>query len=305
MTEFKKIELSDVSEISQYLKFQNFGLCDFTAPTLYMWRDYFETQFLIKDGFLFLRHENFEGKRAYFYPLGKNDILPALNLIYEYEIQECGNKNLDFCLVPKEKCEEIAAFFHKKCPHTRVSITSDSNWDDYIYLKDEISGFPGKKLHGQKNHLNFFNKTFTDCKYVELTPQNIHLLKKFVTDSGLNEDANEIEKAEYEGLIEYLDNFNFFPDSFGGYLTVSEKIVAFAIAEFSGEYLIIHNEKADKSYRGAYQKIFDCIMKHKADENIKYINREEDCGDEGLRYAKNAYHPHDLLKKCTVSFSGF
>lgn len=305
MTDFKNIELCDIAAISEYLEYQSFGICDFTAPTLYMWRNYFETQFLIKDEVLFLRHENFEGKRAYFYPVGKDEDASFFDFIYEYEIKKEARQRIDFCLVPKEKCDEIAAYFYSRYPHIRVSITNDASWDDYIYLADEIFGFPGKKLHGQKNHLNFFNKNFPECTYTHLNRENAGILKQFVILRGLDENANDIEKAEHEGLLEYLDNFSYFPDSFGGFLHIGQKIIGFAIAERVGQYLIIHNEKADKSCRGAYQKIFDCIMRQGINENIKYINREEDCGDQGLRYAKNAYHPHCLMKKCTVSFSGF
>lgn len=305
MTDFKKIELCDVAAISEYLKYQDFGMCDFTAPTLYMWRNYFDTQFLIKDGVLFLRHENFEGKRAYLYPLSGDRDNSFLDFIFDYEIKKEKRDRIDFCLVPKEKCDDVATYFYSRYPHIRVSITNDAAWDDYIYLADEILGFPGKKLHGQKNHLNFFNRNFPECSCTDITPENAQLIKQFVISGGVDENANDIEKAEHEGLLEYLDSFSYFPDSFGVFLHIGQQIVGFAIAERAGKYLIIHNEKADKSYRGAYQKVFDSIMRRGINENIKYINREEDCGDQGLRYAKNAYHPHSLMKKCTVSFSGF
>ena len=35
-------------------------------------------------------------------------------------------------------------------------------------------------------------------------------------------------------------------------------------------------------------------------DEIKYVNREEDCGDEGLRKSKLSYHPVELIEKNTV-----
>ncbi len=42
-------------------------------------------------------------------------------------------------------------------------------------------------------------------------------------------------------------------------------------------------------------------MKEKYPE-IRFINREDDAGDIGLRMAKESYHPIEILKKYNVSF---
>ena len=35
-------------------------------------------------------------------------------------------------------------------------------------------------------------------------------------------------------------------------------------------------------------------------DEIRFVNREEDCGDEGLRKSKLSYHPVELIEKNTV-----
>ena len=64
-----------------------------------------------------------------------------------------------------------------------------------------------------------------------------------------------------------------------------------------GDTFFIHVEKADRAYRGAYQMILTQMLRHYTGDDVIYVNREEDVGDPGLRYSKEAYHPERLLAK--------
>lgn len=294
---FKKITLKDIPLISEYLSFSDYGVCDYTAPTVYMWRDYFDTEFAVCKNTLFLRHNNFSGRTAYLFPIGQ-DKTEALELL-----SETVGKNVTFCIVPESEKQFLTDFYEKKFGQLNIRTENDIGWNDYIYLPEKTIGFPGKKLHGQKNHFNFFNKTYPDCVYTVIDSENAARVRDFVKELGLSESADDIERAEYYGVLEFLENYSDFPMSCGGFLELDGKIVAATVAERQGEYLIIHIEKADKNFRGAYQKIFHELLCHEGCDGIRFVNREEDCGDEGMRYAKNAYHPEKLLKKYIISFS--
>lgn len=58
-----------------------------------------------------------------------------------------------------------------------------------------------------------------------------------------------------------------------------------------GDTLIIHIEKADIAYEGVYQALVNEYAKCFVTPGVRYINREEDAGDEGLRRSKESYHP--------------
>ena len=62
----------------------------------------------------------------------------------------------------------------------------------------------------------------------------------------------------------------------------------------------VHFEKADASIQGAYAAINCEFAKHIREKypEIRYLNREEDMGIEGLRKAKQSYHPHHMVEKC-------
>lgn len=88
----------------------------------------------------------------------------------------------------------------------------------------------------------------------------------------------------------------------GAILYVDNDIAAFTIGDIKHDTLFVHVEKASRAYEGSYEKInkeFARMMTEKYSE-IKYINREDDSGDEGLRRAKQSYHPLEILKKYNI-----
>ena len=84
-------------------------------------------------------------------------------------------------------------------------------------------------------------------------------------------------------------------------------MVAFSIGEKVGDTMIVHIEKAYAEVEGAYTMINQQFVLHEAGD-CTYVNREDDTGDEGLRQAKESYHPvfmvtkkHETLgKECTA-----
>ncbi|MBQ6569899.1 MAG: DUF2156 domain-containing protein, partial [Clostridia bacterium] len=80
--------------------------------------------------------------------------------------------------------------------------------------------------------------------------------------------------------------------------------VAFCLGERQrSDTFITHYEKALPEYEGAYALINREFAKNTVG-NFKYINREEDTGQEGLRKAKLSYHPAILLEKYFVTLRG-
>jgi hypothetical protein len=67
-----------------------------------------------------------------------------------------------------------------------------------------------------------------------------------------------------------------------------------------GDTLHTHIEKADKEIRGSYQMIVREFNAANLDKGIKYTNRQDDAGDEGLRRSKLSYHPCEIIEKYTV-----
>ncbi|MFZ0484981.1 MAG: phosphatidylglycerol lysyltransferase domain-containing protein, partial [Desulfobacterales bacterium] len=69
--------------------------------------------------------------------------------------------------------------------------------------------------------------------------------------------------------------------------------------QLSQDTIVIHFEKGNPDYKGAYQAINQMFLEHNG-EQFDFVNREQDLGDEGLRKAKLSYHPVDFVKKYRV-----
>ncbi len=92
----------------------------------------------------------------------------------------------------------------------------------------------------------------------------------------------------------------------GGVLYKEDKIVAFTIGEALNEdTFVVHFEKAFPDLQGAYPMINQQFVQRNCTE-VKYVNREEDLGLEGLRKAKRSYRPEMMgVKYCAKPKKGY
>ena len=92
-----------------------------------------------------------------------------------------------------------------------------------------------------------------------------------------------------------------FPGQKAGYIDVAGTIVALSVGEVVGDTLHCHVEKARVDYAGSYQAIVSWFAKYAAETNTCFINREDDSGEEKLRYSKLAYRPVCMIDKYWVT----
>ena len=80
-------------------------------------------------------------------------------------------------------------------------------------------------------------------------------------------------------------------------------IVDLSVGEVVGDTLHCHVEKARVDYAGSYQAIVSWFAKYAVEKDTVYINREDDSGEENLRYSKLAYRPICMIDKYWVTIS--
>ena len=172
---------------------------------------------------------------------------------------------------------------------------------DYLYEAEALKYFKGKKLSGQRNHVNRFLRTYGDeWSFSPLTAEDAADVEAFLVRYA---DATQKESTTFEeDLSKTREVLHTFADygMVGGVLRVRGQVVGFSIGEVLGDTLFIHIEKADRTCEGGYQMLVSRFAQLYAVDGVDYINREDDTGDPGLRTSKLSYKPVALLEKFAV-----
>lgn len=286
MLDFKNLTMDDIEIVRPYFVFSRSNNCDNTVGGSVMWRDYFNTRYAIVDRTLIFR-VTFPGYgECYTVPIG-NSVGYAIDLI----CNECKEMGVPMQFVAAT--ERDTAMVERKFDVDKVVM---QEWSDYVYNAEDLINLSGRKYHGQKNHINFFKKTFSNYHFEEITLDNIKEVRAFVEEFSKTESKESmIFEEELKKTFEVLDNNDKYK-FFGLLLKVDEEIVAFSMGEKVNHTLFAHIEKADKRYRGAYPMIMNEFARTYGSD-MKYINREENAGDKGLENSKLQYHPCTILNK--------
>ena len=159
-----QLKSEDKEIIEKYLLnvFHESSAQSFTS--LYMWRDIHDFCWQEIDGYLCI-----EGT---YRPKQDEDLLlhyafPPVPATGVYDILKLRN----VCLKIKEIFEEAGeTFLIKRLPlpllpyfqraFPEAKFVDDRNYYDYLYNLKELAELKGKRLHGKKNHVNYFNRTF-------------------------------------------------------------------------------------------------------------------------------------------------
>lgn len=294
--DFKPLKLSDIPQLRKYMSYNEDRTCDYTLGGMFMWIDYFGYEYAIVEDTLFIKgiSENHPNMVAFSLPLGKMPLNDAVSLIKDY----CHANGLRpaFSAIPENKAEEIAKLC---CGRTEVL----EGWSDYLYDASSLATLTGKAYSKKRNHVNRFLSDNPDAKLEMLTAENLQEAKDFLEKVNLT-DKMDSETASYElsQCKDVLDNLDLYLFDGAILRDKSGKVCAVTLGEVVGDTLFVHIEKMDHEVAGAGEtinKLFAAEMLERYD-CIKYINREEDMNDPGLRYAKESYHPCALLNKSNV-----
>jgi hypothetical protein len=183
---------------------------------------------------------------------------------------------------------------------TEAEAAEERDQADYVYLVDDLIRLEGNRYGGKRNHLKRFRKLYR-WEYRELTADLVPECLK------LEEDWCRVRvcprqlglEAERVAIWEALENIGRLGYA-GGAILVEGRLEAFSLGEgLNEECAVIHIEKANPEMEGIYPAINQLFLE-RALASYRFINREQDLGDAGLRKSKMSYHPRHLVRKFSL-----
>ena len=289
MLEFCDIKLEDKEWIKPLLNFSGYRGCEYTFGNNFLWSDAFNIKVArYKDFYIVQSGDN------YFFPAGKGDVFETVSVLRLH----CREQGKPLCFVSSPKSGMVLL---KELYGDSIHIEEKRDFFDYCYNYTDLATLVGKKFHSKRNFINRFENN--SWSYEEITPDNISDCKQVLQQwYKENEENNDASMQQETAVAEKgLDNFTQL-DFIGGLLRVEGQPVAFTYGEsVNSDTFDVHVEKALSLYDGSYPMINKQFVS-RLNPYYKYINREEDMGEENLRKAKLSYHPAFMEEKFRITF---
>lgn len=294
---WKTIGMEDKPILEKYYAYEQSKCCEFSFCNNYLWAPFYEMRYtIIEDMLVFLA----QGRQpSVGVPLAKDgaserNLGKVVSILEEYFVSIQAPFQMH--LVTEEKFAQLEAQFPGK-----YVIEYNRDQADYIYEVEKMISLSGKKLHGKRNHINKFKENNPNWCYEPLSQENVSACVKMAEEwreKNLCDEKGE-KHTEFCVTLRALDEYEQLGLK-GGVLRIEDRVVAFTLGEeLNRETFVVHIEKAMADIQGAYPMINQQFLVHEASQ-YKYVNREEDMGEEGLRKAKLSYYPVFLQEKGVV-----
>jgi hypothetical protein len=171
----------------------------------------------------------------------------------------------------------------------------DRDNSDYVYRALDLRTLRGREYHGKRN----FVKRFAGLYHPEVRPltsdlaaECIHIQEHWLEGQRNNESARD----ESTALVKALRHFDELGLR-GVAVFAGASLAGFAVGEPLNPLTFVeHFEKALPDYTGGYQYVLHALAQA-IPERFAYLNREQDLGLEGLRRAKESWHPAFMVEK--------
>ena len=265
--------------------------CEYSFANLFLWGRQ-EIAFL-NGCVVFFSH--FFGRSVYPYPIGSGDKRAALEAILA-DSRERGIPCRITGMTEADR-QELESFF----PNQFVIRSARDNFD-YVYTLDALADLKGKKLQKKRNHFNLFRTEHPDNRVEPICCGNIARIQHMVNDWYVSRKISDPEGDYFLESVALAKAFRHY-DALGMEglaLLEGDRVLAVTMGSpMSQDMMDVHFEKAVEDVHGAYNAINCEYARHIRLKfpHIRFLNREDDMGLEGLRNAKLSYMPDHMIEK--------
>lgn len=290
MITFKPFIPGDREMYAPYLALAANRGCEYGFANLCMWGR--QQGAILEEGLVFF--SQFNRKTVYLFPLGQNK-----KALVEALMEDAAQRGIPLRLTGllSEDCRTLEDLF----PGQFRFHNARSDYD-YIYNVEDLANLKGKTYQSKRNFANRFRKNHPDAKVVPIGEENRAAVEQMLDawfasrrekdpqgdyhmeKAALNKALSNMEQLKMEGIA----------------LMEEGRVLAMTMgSRLSEDTFDVHFEKALDTEEGAYARINQAFAGYLMEKYppIRYLNREDDMGLEGLRKAKLSYHPVRLTEK--------
>jgi hypothetical protein len=265
--------------------------CEYSFANLFLWGRQ-EIAF-VENCVVFFSH--FFGRSVYPYPLGTGDKKAALEAI----LADSRQRGIPCRITGMTEADrqELEDLFPD-----RFSIRPARDSFDYVYTVDALADLKGKKLQKKRNHVNRFRTEHPDYRVEPICCENVARIQHMVNDWYVSRKLSDPEGDYFLESLAMAKAFRHYDalNMEGIALLEGDRVLAVTMGSLMApDMMDVHFEKAVEDVPGAYNTVNAEFARHirlKFPE-VRFLNREDDVGLEGLRTAKLSYLPDHMIEK--------
>lgn len=291
MIDFQPLKLEDRPAFEECLHHGGERGCEYSFVNLYLWG---RQKAALVEGQLVV-FSQFSRRSVYLFPVGPGDKQPVLEAV----IGDARERGIP-CRLNGVTGEDYALLERLYPGQFRSHYDRDAF--DYIYGIDDLADLKGRKYQKKRNHLNRFRADHPNHRLEPITEANTPVAAALAEQwyrLRLEENPHGDYQMEQVALHKALQQREALGLE-GMLLMDGDTALAMTMGSRLSETTFdIHFEKALDIADGAYAAInqgFAAYLREKYPQ-VRWLNREEDMGLEGLRKAKLSYCPDHMVEK--------
>lgn len=268
-------------------------ISEWSFANLFLFRKAHDYRLSRLGGLLLITATGYDGVRYAFPPWGEGDVEDAARLL----MADLSRQGFPPVIYPVP-----ASMYEKYFKGPDWTGTPDRDGADYVYLRENLAELPGSRYHKKRNRLaKYLREAGEAYEYSDLLPEHAEECVRLATGwcderCDISRPSTYLETAAAVEALTLMGELGLK----GGVVKMGGRVVAYCLGETLGpDTFVVHFEKAEPGTDGPAQLINREFCKNGI-AGSRFVNREQDLGDPGLRQAKESYHPEYLAEKYKV-----